>query len=111
MEKLKLLNSVLIAANLLLCTVFCQAQRQQDTIKVVLLASDTAHNSNRDYSLSYWVFGYPVREKHNTDEGILDPYHEFGYVSKDYWVHRFYLDDKKQPLKPTVIVWQSVSEK
>lgn len=136
-----------IAAILLLCAVFCQAQRQQDTVKVVLLSSDTAHyyneymqfqscedvgckdttqkhkkyishyknvkedKGNYGYGKPYWTYGYSVREKHNTDEGQIDPYHSFGYVSRDYWVHIFYLDDKKQPLKSTVIVWQSVSAK
>jgi len=148
MKKIKVLQ-LGIAAILLLCAVFCQAQRKQDTVKVVLLVCDTAkimkigwdyfkedtaatrryadtttdkyfgyigkwtrdttwHEPSRSV---YWVYGYSVREKHNTDEGKLDPYHSFGYVSRDYWVHIFYLDDKKQPLKSTVIVWQSVSAK
>jgi hypothetical protein len=146
MKKIEL-RQLGIAAILLLCAVFCQGQRQQDTVKVVLLASDTAHyyneymqfqscedvgckdttqkhqmyvshfknvkedRGNHGYGQSYWVYGYSVREKHNTDEGQIDPYHAFGYVSRDYWVHIFYLDDKKQPLKSTVIVWQSVPAK
>lgn len=146
MKKIKVLQ-LGIAAILLLCAVFCQAQRQQDTVKVVLLVADTSHyydeymefqscedvnckdttqkhkmfishykNVKEDkgsigYGQSYWVYGYSVREKHNTDEGKIDPYHSFGYVSRDYWVHIFYLDDKKQPIKPTMIIWQSVSAK
>lgn len=147
MQKFKLHPSAVLAAILLLCAVFCQAQRQQDTVKVVLLSSDTAHyykeymqfqtcedvgckdttqkhkmyishfknvkedRGNHGHGQSYWVYGYSVREKHNTDEGQIDPYHAFGYVSRDYWVHIFYLDDKKQPLKSTIIVWQCVSAK
>lgn len=146
MKKIKV-RQLGIAAILLLCAVFCQAQRQKDTVKVVLLVADTSHyyseymqfqscedvkckdttqkhkmfishyknikedKGNSGYGQSYWVYGYSVREKHNTDEGQIDPYHSFGYVSRDYWVHTFYLDDKKQPIKPTLIVWQSVSAK
>ena len=121
MKKIKLLLLVVLVANLLFCTVFCQVQKQQDTIRVMLLMSDTLKTkiilccredtlndnlggitimrtqySKNDYSTNvYWKFGYVVREEHNTNEG---------QILKD-WLNQFYLDDKKQLLSPAIIVW------
>lgn len=113
-----------IAAILLLCAVFCQAQREQDTLRVVLLLCDTSVRiQGNDYGLFPnpvgWKFGYSVRQLHNTSEGVMDAGGQICIDNKgniiscwyDFWKHLYYLDDKKQPLKSTVIVWQSVSAK
>lgn len=152
MKKLRLLPSAVLAANLLLCAVYCDAQTlgygltgiintdtttSIDTVKVVLLVGDTSHHfetyfetkpckdttnkfylcgeevkkdkGNYGYGQSYWVYGYSVRRKEcciNGNTGNLAYYQPIPY-----YTHLLYLDDKKQPLKSTVIVWQSVSAK
>lgn len=102
-----------------------------DTVKVVLLVGDTSHRyktyfktkpckdttnklvlcgdeikedmGNSGYGQSYWVYGYEVRRK----ECCINSY----YSNFTYSTHLGYLDDKKQPLKSTVIVWLSVLAK
>lgn len=64
---------------------------------------------NSGYGQSYWVYGYSVRRKDcciNGNTSNLSYYQPIPY-----YTHLLYLDDKKQPLKSTVIVWQSVSTK
>lgn len=58
---------------------------------------------------TYWTYGYSVRRKEcciNGNTGNLAYYQPIPY-----YTHLLYLDNKKQPLKSTVIVWQSVSAK
>ena len=135
--KLNFIRPLGIAAILLLCAVFCQAQRQLDTLRVMILVSDTTkekvqycceedtppdnlvgttiitksgYKNVYDYNV-YWRWGYSVREKHNTIEGIIDPYFYQGVKYEDYWVHLFYLNYKKERFPATVVVWKSVSAK
>ena len=121
MKKMKLLPSAVLVANLMLCAVYCQAQRQKDTISVVMVIADTIHYTNYTPKINkknyfdkagelFWVSGYSVREKHNTDEGQIDPYISGDYVSQDSWVHILYLDGNKKPLSKNIVVWQSVSK-
>jgi len=140
MKKINVLQ-LSIVAMLLLCATFCKGQMQRDTVKVVLLASDTAHYYNEYMQLqtceavgckdtaqihqlvmshhkiikqdkgnygqgeAYWTYGYSVRVKRSGGE-MLNGNNCLNYPY--YWVHLFYLDDKKKPLSSTVIVWQSV---
>lgn len=100
------------------------AQRDIDTVRVLMLVCDTLHNrpfnnpipNSISYNQPpvYWMFGYSVREKHNTAEGVADSggsmcvdngmivpcYH-------DYWMHIKYLDIKKNKLPNNIIVWDS----
>jgi hypothetical protein len=65
--------------------------------------------SNYGSGQTYWTYGYSVRRKEcciNGNTGNLAYYQPIPY-----YTHLLYLDDKKQPLKSTVIVWQSVSAK
>lgn len=94
-----------------------------DTIMVVMLVCDTStykpfakYSDSKpkhitiqryDYEVK-WMYGYSVREKHNTDEHSIDPYEVAGYVSRDYYIHKFYLDIEKQPISPNIIVWNSI---
>ena len=123
-------------AMLLLCAVFCQAQIRQDTSRVVLLVSDTSHRyetyfrqepckdtankfyicgkevkedkGNNGYGQSYWMYGYLIKEQ---NWECCDPNNT--KMAAYYWktYKSYYVDDKKQPLKSTVIIWQSVSAK
>lgn len=96
--------------------------QQKDTVKCIMLVCDTARylrfTDTALYAPSYnvyWQFGYEVREKHNTAENSIDP----GFYScidkygnpvscwRDYYVHLYYLDDKKKPLNKNIVVWQS----
>jgi hypothetical protein len=54
----------------------------------------------------YWMYAYSVREKHNTIEGVIDPYFYQGRKYHDYFVHLYYLDENKRPLSKNIIVWQ-----
>jgi hypothetical protein len=147
-----------IAAILLLCAVLCiEAQTLSygltgrintdtttsiDTVRVVLLTSDTVHyyneymqsqscedvgckdttqihfnsvshfkkvkedKGNYGSGQAYWTYGYSVRRKECCVNGYSG---EFAiYKPVPYYTHLLYLDDKKQLLKSTVIVWQSV---
>lgn len=120
MKKMKLLPSAVLVANLLLCAV-CQAQSntikfdtsytlryyqpklpETDTIKEVLLLSDSSN-------IPTIIKGYSVRKKYNRN---MDSNGDWScWNCKDYMLHSYYLDDKKKPISPTVIVWQSVSAK
>jgi hypothetical protein len=110
-----------------------QKEQGLDTISVVLLVSDTATKvftttnyhkmvrkcdscmfSYADDTTSYVnysplvIHAYSVREKYccvNGNKGNLAYYQPVPYYE-----HLYYLDDKKQPLKPSIIVWQSVSK-
>jgi len=78
-------------------------------VKVIMLFCDTVR---LDYSVfisnpAYWQYGYEVLEKHNTDEGQIDPYNQFGYVSQDYFIHKSYLNGNKKPFSSSIIIWQS----
>lgn len=88
-----------------------------DTIKVVMLVSDTTiHNlypkstnaitSYFDNS-AFWQYGFEILERKSG-------YNKWGYESAcptcpDYWEHVKYLDSNKNPLKPEIIVWMSKS--
>jgi hypothetical protein len=97
-----------------------QLGRKQDTIKVMILLSDTTatKNTNKnvvnewryDYSM-VWRFGYSVREIYNEGENSIDWYHSHQNPPKDYFVHSFYLDINKERFASTVIAWQSVPAK
>ena len=94
-----------------------------DTVKVIMLLSDTSthkswvllldKNATVKEAISpyipycFWEYGYSVREKHNTDEDSIDPYFTYGYKCRDYFIHKFYLDENKNPLNKNYIVWQS----
>jgi hypothetical protein len=58
---------------------------------------------------TYWTYGYSVRRKECCINGNTS--NLAYYQPIPYYTHLLYLDDKKQPLKSTVIVWQSVSAK
>ncbi len=89
-----------------------KAQRVKDTTEVVLLITDTVTKQ-----IAY-MYGYDVKEKHNTAEGVMDA--EAAYCTdnygqriscySDYWVHVSYLNQDKKP-HGDIIIWQSVNRK
>lgn len=95
----KILVAILIT---LPCICFSQ-QRELDTVKVYILYSIKGCEN----CMALSTFAYSIREKHNTDEGQIDPYHSYGYVSSDYWVHVRYIGRYKTPLPSNYIVWDS----
>lgn len=139
MKKIKV-RQLGIAAILLLCAVFCQGQeRKKDTVMVLMVVSDTTKiydfytadgklfghkmTDEKDlpkggkkvltgflYPQPFNMYGYSVREIYNEAEGTIDWYFEHQRPPEDYPVHKFYLDNKKRPLK-NIVVWQSVSAK
>lgn len=58
---------------------------------------------------TYWIYGYSVRRKECCINGNTSNISYYQPIP--YYTHLLYLDDKKQPLKSTLIVWQSVSAK
>ena len=160
MKKLRLLPSAVLAANLFLCAVYCDAQilgygltgiintestTSIDTVKVVLLVGDTSHRyseymqfqscedvgckdttqkhfnfvshyknvkedkGNYGSGQTYWTYGYSVRLKECCVNGYSGNFAIYQPVP--YYTHLEYLDDKKKPLKSTLIIWQSVPAK
>jgi len=113
-------NYILLITTFSLCSVFCQAQNyiikfdtsytlryyqpklpETDTIKEVLLLSDSS-------SIPTIIKGYSVRKKYNRN---MDSNGDWNcWDCKDYMIHSYYLDDKKQPLNPSIIVWQNISK-
>lgn len=99
--------------------------QKKDTVRVIMLVCDTSssrwvdsgyvngllvqlgevHKGYSNMSVS-WAYGYEVREKHNSIEGMIDPYFSFGTRYNDYYIHLEYLDEKKQPLVG-MVVWMS----
>lgn len=105
-----------------------------DTIMVIAQISDTAAYEVSGYIFfetniakkdtvvrayrheTEWWYLYSVREKHNTSEGVpdaggvhcIDNYGNTIPCYSDYWKHLYYLDQNKQPLKKSIIVWQSM---
>ena len=109
---------------------------QTDTVRVIMLVCDTVKTKYIDVDYMnlqgmpevykngiayykrppvFWMYGYSVRELHNTGEDSIDPgfticIDENGKeVScyQDYWVHLLYLDEKKKPLSKNIVVWDS----
>ena len=84
--------------------------KQLDTVKVMLLVNDTTA-----FAWAQGIYGYSVREKHSTSEGVSDPWgriciDETGKTVPcytDYWKHIKYLDIHKKPFKKSIIIWQS----
>lgn len=122
-----------IAAILLLCAVYCQAQefdgvkkdttKWKDTVSVVLLVCDTLQINSH----VYWVRAYSVR---NAEYELVDvsvnpntlTYVGGGVYSitligwspiwenKAVYTHSEYLDNKRKPLPKSIVVWQIVSK-
>ena len=110
-----------------------------DTVKVVLLVSDTNHRYREyNYALSCYEVGCVNKKNdHEHFKKIIEDIGnggsgksnwQYGYsvrtkhnsnmesngdwncwTCKDYMLHSYYLDDNKKPISPTTIVWQSVS--
>jgi len=71
-----------------------------DTIKVMMLITDTSTLIN-GYIAASVVKGYNVLK-------LIPAGWEFGDRQiMEHWEHDKYLDDKKKPLKKSIIVWQS----
>ena len=110
MKNKKLLRSSLLLISIL-STLFCQAQRERDTVRVVILVCDTASTSSSPYETA-WRFGYSIRELHNTSEGNIDPGWCANCNWQDYWKDlNIYLQENKVPVPKSWIVWQSVLTK
>jgi len=100
-----------------------------DTIKVILLVSDTSEykilfsceevgskdttqnykkffNHSKTIIQPYCLTGYSVRLKKCCIEGNNTNYPI--HIPVPYYTHLFYLDENKQPLSPTIIIWQSI---
>ena len=120
--KYKITTSAFFLVILLLFTVACNAQyRKKDTVKVVMLVSDTLHYSNFIPSLNKenyfdkagavaYITGYSVVELHNTSDGNIDPGSCMGCNWHDYWKDlSIYLDDNKKLLSKSIVVWQVLS--
>lgn len=86
-----------------------------DTIRVMMLACDTARRLNGKESndrwatinpYAYWQFGYSVSQVYyccingNTGNNAV-------YYPVPYYEHLYYLDEKYKPLPPSIIVWMS----
>lgn len=52
----------------------------------------------------YWQYGYAIRIKHYTIEDEGNP----AICCLEYWVEKYYMDDSKNLLPSTVVVWQSI---
>ena len=73
-----------------------------DTIKVFLMVSDTNIHCKKIWK----EYGYEVRYKHCCADGNTS---EFTYYKPvPYFTHFVYLDNKKNPLKSNLIVWNSL---
>lgn len=128
---LKFIRQAAIAAILLLCAVFCQAQefdgvkkdttKWKDTISVVLLVCDTSQIGGN----AYWIKAYSVRNaEYELVDASVNPntstYIGGGVYSttllgwspvwenKPVYTHSEYIDNKKKPLTKNIVVWQSV---
>jgi hypothetical protein len=103
----------LLLAILLLCAVSGQAQRKLDTVRVLILYSDTTY---KGISPTQSTFVLSVREKHNTGEGVMDSgaaacVDSHGRIVpcyNDYWKHLYYLTENKKPINKNWVVWESV---
>lgn len=92
------------------------ANAQKDTVKAVILVSDTTIHSIGLYgSAAKYIYGYIVREKHSTSENQIDA---GGMVCmdglgntipcySDYYKYIGYLDRNKNPLPSMFLIWDS----
>lgn len=97
----------------------------RDTQRIVMMVSDTAiirvidSVSRKELSRRYdpgvfWIFGYVIREKHNTAEGEVDPGGQICVDQsgkqipcfQDYWKSVGLLDQRKKPLPGSIVIWQ-----
>jgi hypothetical protein len=96
-----------------LTTMYATITPSYDTVRCVMLVSDTSRDSFGT-GIVYWMKGYSVREKHNTSEGVNDPYFSRCIDDNgnevpcyhDYWKHLCYLDADKHPLPKNILVWE-----
>jgi NCAIR mutase (PurE)-related protein len=95
------IRSAIILAITLLCTVYCHGQQKKDTVKIVMMVSDT------NYSYIFCKIGYEVNEEIETNDWIIDIHTGKGEY-QNYIKHLEYLDNKKCPLSKNIIVWQFV---
>lgn len=144
--KLNFIRSIGIAAMLLFVAVSVKAQvtlfpdtanPTLDTIKVVMLVSDTSHyysiyytahpckdrtnlytlcveavkedKGNCGYGQCFWMYGFEVRQKNCCVNG--NNTNLSFYQQVPYYTHLYYLDDKKNKLKSGMIVWMSTPVK
>jgi len=90
------------------CTLFKKpVEYPNDTVAVIMAMCDTF--LNRGYVT--WQRDYSVRRKECCIDGnppsIGTTWQNGVYTPVPYYTHLYYLDDKKQPLKPSIIVWIS----
>jgi len=96
---------------------------EYDTIPVILLVCDTSKSYGYyDYygrikwNYRYetrWQFGLEVREKHNTIEGVFDPYFSTCYDETgkkvdcyhDYWKHIKFLNEHGYEFPKNILIW------
>jgi hypothetical protein len=120
MKKMNYFRQATITATLLLCAVFCQAQIKltnpigiintdtttvYDTIKVVMLVSDTS--SFKNDNSCFWVNGYEVRIKKCCINGNTGEYSIYQPIP--YYEHVKYLFNREIGFRK-LVVWQAVSK-
>jgi hypothetical protein len=105
----------------------------KDTVRVLMLVSDTVHRFSRDFidkpcptsynnlvlcgdwvttdlgnegsGMAYWTYGYEERKKECCINGNTSNY--WVYISEPYYTHIRYLDLDKKELKESIVVWIS----
>ncbi len=115
----KTITSAAFLAILMLCAVSVEAQTlggawystdtaakkpTLDTIKVLLLVSDTSIIR----STAWHEWGYQVRYKYCCVNGNTS--NLAYYQPVPYYEHYLYLNDKKSAFKPGIVVWQMVAK-
>ena len=84
-----------------------------DTLRVLMLVCDTTKISRWKFvgatlkmdsswvkNEVYWIIGYEVKQYIQSRENTFD-----GGADNSYWEHFTYLDDKRKPLSPNIVVW------
>ncbi len=108
-------------------SILYEEKEKYDTIPVVMFVCDTSKGfqienivdssdgevylygtANQDNKL-YWRFGWSVRQFSGYRNANTGTYAV--YISEPVYTSIQYLDDKKQPLIPSIIVWQSINRK
>lgn len=86
-----------------------------DTSMITVMDSVTKKEISRQYDPGvFWIFGYVVREKRNTGDGVanaeskrcVDQSGKPIPCYQDYWQAIGLLDSRRRPLPGSVVVWQ-----
>lgn len=83
------------------------AQIRYDTIRCIMLMSDTTHQKYTGANRLRKVDGYALNFQVSTEKQIHLPFWDYGFIVKSIY-GQYYLNYSKQPKGKNIVVWQHI---